>query len=232
MDDTDSERITDTFQFKHYAIPVPDIIATNRIIDVTTRLTAAIAGIQDAPPDKMEAIQSLHTLLLVKVAPLPPPAPSILPNPHEPTPLIDIDKPIIIWSPQLVQSSLPTLKHNTNDIIPNCYTPAIVEGDSDDNAPISNHSTRLPHHHLVCPLQNCPLTCNQLRLCTAHMINCIIADKLMPTPPLCTHPPLLHCGYAFAPESILLETISPPYHSTIYFISAIIDDNTGNVLEY
>jgi hypothetical protein len=99
---TVGKRITNKFQFKHHSIPVPEIIATNRIIDATTRLTTAIAGIQDAPPDKMEATQSLCKLLLGKVSPLPPPAQSILPTPHEPTPLFDVDKPIIIWNPQLV----------------------------------------------------------------------------------------------------------------------------------
>ncbi len=43
---------------------------------------------------------------------------------------------------------------------------------------------------------------------------------------------MLQRGYAFAAESILLETISPPSHSTIHFIGAIIDDNTGDVLKY
>jgi hypothetical protein len=74
---------------KHHAIPVPEIMATNRIINATTRLTATIVGIQDPPPDKMEAIQSIHTLLLGEVALLPPPAPSILPTPQEPTPLVN-----------------------------------------------------------------------------------------------------------------------------------------------
>jgi hypothetical protein len=64
------------------------------------------------------------------------------------------------------------------------------------------------------------------------MINCIIAEELMPTPSLCTHPPSLHCGYAFVAESILLETIFPSSHSAVHFIGAIIDDNTGDVLEY
>jgi hypothetical protein len=108
MADTGGKRITNTFQFKHHAIPVPEITATNRIIDATTRLTTAIAGIQDAPPDNMDAIQPLCTLLLGKVAPLPPPTPSILPTPAPPAPLVDIDDPVIIWNPQLVQPSLPT----------------------------------------------------------------------------------------------------------------------------
>jgi hypothetical protein len=89
MADIGGKKITDTFRFKHQAIPVPEITATNRIIDETTRLTAAIAGIPDAPPDKMKAIQSLRTLLLGKVAPIPPPAPSI-PTPQPPAPLVKL----------------------------------------------------------------------------------------------------------------------------------------------
>jgi hypothetical protein len=56
MADTGGERITDTFCFKHHATPVPKTTATDRIIDATTRLAATIAGIQDAAPNKMEAI--------------------------------------------------------------------------------------------------------------------------------------------------------------------------------
>ncbi len=52
MADTGGKRVTDTFQFKHHAILVLEITATNRIIDATARLAAAIAGIQDAPPEK------------------------------------------------------------------------------------------------------------------------------------------------------------------------------------
>ncbi len=54
----------------------------------------------------------------------------------------------------------------------------------------------------------------------------------MPTPALCTRPPSCCRGYAFAAECIHLETISPPSHSTVHLISAIIDNNSGNVLKY
>jgi hypothetical protein len=70
MANTGGERITNTFRFKHHFTPVPEITVTYRIIDGTARLTAAIAGIQDTPPNKMEAIQPLCPLLLGKVAPL------------------------------------------------------------------------------------------------------------------------------------------------------------------
>jgi hypothetical protein len=232
MANTYGKRITNMFWFKHHAIPVLEITATNKTIDATERLTPAIAGIQDAPPGKVEAIQSLRTLLLGEVAPLPPPAPSILPTPLVLTPLVNIDKPVIIWNPQEVQPSPPSVKHNTHDISPNHNTPAIVENNSGDNTPTPIQSTHPPCHHLICPLQNCPLTRNQLQLHTTHMINCIIADELMPTSSLCTHPPSLHHVYAFAAQSNLLETISPPSHSIIHFIGANIDNDTGNVLKY
>jgi hypothetical protein len=201
MANTGGQRITDTFSFKHHAIPVPEINVTDRIINATTRLTAAIAGIQDAPPKKMESTQSLCTLLLGKVALLPPPTPSIFPTPPPTTPVVHEDEPIIIWNPQLFQPALLTHNLHTNDIISNHNTPAIVEDDSNnDDAPIPSQCTRPPCQHLICPLQNNPLTRNQLRLRSAHMINYIIAEELMPTPALCTCLPSLCCGYAFAAE--------------------------------
>jgi hypothetical protein len=223
---------TDTFRLKHHAIPVSEITATNRIIDAITILTATIAGIQDAPPNKMEVIQSLCTLLLGKVTPLPSPTPSILPTLPPPTPVVNEDELVIIWNPQLVQPALPTHNLNIKDINSNRNTPAIVEDNSNDNSPISSQSTHPPHHHLIRLLQNSPLTRNQLRLCSAHIINCVIVEELMPTPALCTRLPSLHCRYAFAAECTLLETISPPSHSTVHFIGAIINDNTGDALEY
>jgi hypothetical protein len=171
MASTGDERITNTFWFQHHAIPVPEITATDRIIDATARLNAAIAGIQKTPPNKMEAILSLCTLLLGKVKPLPPSAPSSHPTLPVLTPMVDINKPIIMWNPQEVQTSPPLLNHNTHNSSPKVDTPAIIDNDSDKDMPTPVHRTCPPHHHNICPLQNHPLTCNQPWLHTAHMIN-------------------------------------------------------------
>jgi hypothetical protein len=64
------------------------------------------------------------------------------------------------------------------------------------------------------------------------MIDCVIAEELMPTPILHTCPPSLCRGYAFAAECILVGTISPPSHSTVYIIGAIINNDTDNVIKY
>jgi hypothetical protein len=180
----------------------------------------------------MEAIQSLCRLLLGKVAPLSPPTPSILPTPPPPISAANKDEPIIIWNPQLVQPALSTNNLNTDEINSICNSPAIVKDNGNNDAPIPSQCTRPPCHHLICPLQNHPLTRNQLRLRSAHVINCIITEELMPTPALCTCPPSSRCGYAFTAECILLETISPPSHSTVHFICTIINNDTDNVLKY
>jgi hypothetical protein len=175
----------------------------------------------------MEAIQSLCTLLLGEVAPLPPPTPSILPTPPPPTPVVDKDEPIInLFSlPCLPTTSTPMTSTPTATLLQSLRTMA------KKTHLIPSQITCQPCHHLICPLQNRPLTRNQLRLCSAHVIDCVIVEELMPTPALCTHPPSLNCGYAFAAECILLETISPPSHSTIHIIGAINDNITGNVLK-
>jgi hypothetical protein len=59
MKDMGGERVTDTFRYQHHVIPVPIITATNRILEATRCLSNAINGVQEAPPDKMAAIQSL-----------------------------------------------------------------------------------------------------------------------------------------------------------------------------
>jgi len=77
MANTGGELITDTFRFCHHAIPVPSIMATDRILDAMAHLTTAIEGVQEAPPNKLAAIQALQMLLLGKVPPISPTPPQI-----------------------------------------------------------------------------------------------------------------------------------------------------------
>jgi hypothetical protein len=59
MKDTGGERVTDIFCYQHHAILVSAITATDRILEAIRRLADAINGVQEAPLDKMAAIQSL-----------------------------------------------------------------------------------------------------------------------------------------------------------------------------
>jgi hypothetical protein len=66
MRNTGGKHITDTFRFKHHAIPIPKIMATDPILDAICCLTAAIEGIQEAAHDELQAIVSLCHILLRK----------------------------------------------------------------------------------------------------------------------------------------------------------------------
>jgi hypothetical protein len=57
MKDMGGECITDTFCYLHHVIPVPAITATDHILEATRCLADAINGVQEAPLDKMAAIQ-------------------------------------------------------------------------------------------------------------------------------------------------------------------------------
>ncbi len=59
MEGTGGKGLTDTFRYKHHAMPVPLITPTDRIIAATRVLTAAITGVQASPPDKLQAIKTL-----------------------------------------------------------------------------------------------------------------------------------------------------------------------------
>jgi hypothetical protein len=69
MKDMGGERVTDTFRYQHHAIPAPAITDTNSILEATRHLADAIKGVQEAPSDKMAAIQSLQALLLGEETP-------------------------------------------------------------------------------------------------------------------------------------------------------------------
>ena len=229
MADTGGERITDTFRYNHHAIPVPKITATDRILDATARLTAAINGVQEAPPDELAAIESLRTLLLGEV---PPPEPTATPV-TAPRPIID-EEHVEIWSPDEVQTPARITGTTPPASAPphRRDLPAIIEDDSDDDSVPPPLLRRSPRAHAA-PSTTTART--HLHARTAHMINCIIAEHVLTNaqpPPRSTNAPIRRHGYALAAQ--LLQHTEP--HSAAntaeHFIGAVIDDDTGEVLEY
>jgi hypothetical protein len=227
MADTGGERITDTFRYNHHAIPVPKITATDRILNATARLTAAINGVQEAPPDELAAIQSLRTLLLGEV---PPPEPMATPV-TAPRPIID-EEPVEIWSPDEVQMPIRiTGTTSTASAPPPRDLPAIIEEDSDDEDVPPPLLRRSPRAHAA-PSTTTAHT--HLHARTAHMINCIIAEHVLNVaqlPPPSTHAPIRRHGYALAAHLLQHNELhSAAYTSSEHFIGAVIDDDTGEVL--
>jgi hypothetical protein len=234
MKDMGSERITDTFQYHHHVIPFPVIMATDCILEATRHLADAINGVQEAPSDKMAAIQSLQALLLGKETPQEPepitqPCRPKAPLAVSPPAKMDHDNPPIrIWDP-CADVRLAMHKSSPPAKLPTSPKPAIIEDDIDKfDAPlipiVANRSTR---SHYVRPTQARPITRSQLREQTMHMINSAVSNALRPKPVSATATTPLPIRYAFAKHQLVLRKLI-----TNHFLRAIIDEDRGTVLKY
>jgi hypothetical protein len=241
MADTGGEQLTNTFHFKHHAMPVPTITLTDRIIAATRHLTDAIAGIQEAPPDELQAILTLRQLLLGKspLVPIPIDSPSVLAPPEVNT--LDIplqldnkdNKPIHMWDPSLVPQHVPMEHHHivtSNNKDRPCPI-AIIEQDK------MTHTQAPPHPEppIRTWAQQC-CACAQHQSTHAHLINSAITEVLMPLiniKPACNSP--TH-GYITATQVLLVQTYgivpTTQKNTSINFIGTIVNDITGNILEY
>ena len=227
MADTGGKRITHTFRFNYHSIPVPKITATDRILDTTARLTAAIKGVQEAPPDELAAIQALQTLLLGEV---PPPEPTPAPV-TAPRPTID-EEPVVIWSHDDSQQPARNTGTNSPASAPPSRRdlPAIIEDDSDDKSVPPTLLCCSPRVH-ASPSTTTARTCLHAR--TAHMINCVIADHTLTNaqlPPPITNAPARRQGYALTAHLLQHNELPSAAKASEHFIGAVIDDDTGEVL--
>jgi hypothetical protein len=232
MEDSGGKRLTNTFRFKHHTMPVPTITPTNRIIAATRDLTAAISGIQEAPPDKLQAITTLRYILLGKVPPTPVPInpPSIAPVPPPIAAAVD-KEPIHIWDP-----NAHPLQHVQDAIVPGTTTmpgqhaagPVFI--DNNDDSPVAPSP---------CAAQTARTHAQHCTQQWVHLINLVITEALMPMidmEPAALFP--AH-GYIAATCALLGNTYgvirpanSPFTSDSINFIGAIVNDITGDVLEY
>jgi hypothetical protein len=230
MADTSGERITDTFRFNHHAVPVPRITATDRIHDATARLTVAIEGVQEAPPDELAAIQALQTLLLGKVPPTAPTPPPVT----APRPIIDDEEPVVIWNPDEVQQPACNTGNKSPTSAPPSRRnlPAIIEDDSDEESSPPTLLRRSPRTHAA---PSTTTTRARLHARTAHMINCVIAEHVLTEaqlPPPTTTMPSCRRGYAFAAHLLQHNELPSAANASKHFIGAVIDNDTGAILEY
>jgi hypothetical protein len=211
MAGTGGEQLTDKFCFKNHAMPIPTITPTDRIIAATRHLTDAIVGIQEAPPDKLQAILTLCQLLLGKSSPVPipidppsVPAPQEVDTPNIPLQLDDMDnEPIHMWDPSLVPQHVPMEHHHIitfNNKDHPCPM-AIIEQDEITYTQAPPH----PKPPIRTRAQQCP-NCTQHQSAHVHLINSAITDALMPLidiKPACDYP--TH-GYIATSQALLVHT--------------------------
>jgi hypothetical protein len=227
---TGGERITDTFRFNHHTVPVPRIMDTDRILNATARLTAVIEGVQEAPPDELATIQALRTLLLGEVPPTAPTPPPVT-APH---PIIDDEEPVVIWNPDKVQQSACDNGNKSPTSAPPSQRdlPAIIKDNSDEESLPPTLLRHSPRTHAAPSATTAP---TGLHARTAHMINCVIAEHVLTEaqlPPPTTTMPSCRRGYAFAAHLLQHNELPSAANASKHFIGAVIDNDTGAILEY
>ncbi len=204
MHDTSGKRITDTFRYKHYAIPVPVITATDCILEATHQLTPAVEGVQEAALDKLQAIKSLRHILLGERIPQ-------QPSPPLPTPLNDsnIDKePIHMWDPTI--HAQPILPSNTTQRVPQTGHASIDNDDAPPHLipPVHTGSpTIIDDNDDAPPMVRHPRTRAQLRTqAESHLINMVIQDNHIPNFSLVIKPHKIYHGYSQAAQALAVRT--------------------------
>ena len=108
LEDTGAMRLTNKRKFKHHSIKVPTFTPTDRIIQVTRQLTAAIQGTNEPPPNELKAIEHLRTLIVANSSVHP------LSTPSAPAPAkVPTEAPNIAptATPILVAAALPVHSH-------------------------------------------------------------------------------------------------------------------------
>jgi hypothetical protein len=226
MEGTGGELLSDTFCSKHHAMPVPPITPTDCILAATKALTAAISGIQETPPNELQAITTLRHLLLGETphTPVPINAPSVAPPPLTAHNYIDEER-VHIWdlTTQSTRqpSSVVTTPHPTSDTT---MGPAIINDDENDD----------PYPHASCSPR--PIRMRAQHRSThrhIHLINLVITTAQLPTT---SFPALDHVASTRALLKNtygVIQNINPTSSSnSLNFISIIVDNITGNVLEY
>jgi hypothetical protein len=189
MEGMGGEQLTDTFCFKHYAMPVPTVTPTDRIIAATRQLTVAITSIQEDPLEELQAIQTLKQLLLGKTPPFPvpvdPPAPPLQPTPIAPIAPIVLceldDEPIHMWDPRQVPQCAPTLQLNSISPTNNDYSAPkhITNNHAIKNNAIPINIPSPSGNHSRTRAQN-RRTRTQHQAARVHLVNTAITKALVP----------------------------------------------------
>jgi len=202
-------------------------MATDRILGATARLTAAIEGVQEAPPDEHAAIQALRTLLLGGV-PLTEPT-----SPQNSTPRPINKEPVFIWSPEEVQNPTRSVSINSPTSVPSrTGTSAIIKDDADNESLPPTLLRRSPWSNATLSTTTGPA---RLNVRSSDMMNCVIATHVLtevqlPSPT--KRAPTCQQGYAFEAHLIHNNELQSTANASEHFIGAVIDDTTGGVLEY
>ena len=222
-------RITGTWKFKHHALNIPAVSATDRIVKATRNLATAIQGANNSPPDELDAIEQLRALISNNSTPPPlaeenavvppelpgnvpptvPTQPSTQPSPPPvPTPVTQaVNEPIL---EQPVQSS-PFETESIDQSQHNALIPAFISQDDYDEPEQPRYNLR-----------------NR-----ALLVNSQIEASLIPSTNIFKPTQKYTRGFSAANHALQLSQL--PTHAnfpTENYACAVLDEDTGETLEF
>ena len=218
---TGGERISDTYRFKHHAIDIPQLTPADRILEAAKQLNDAITQQpKKAPMDEITAIELLREILLgEKTTPLPPNSVQRRKTAESAAAKEGGSKDSTTSKVIEAPSPIPVSK-NTPPSPPADDEPNYIS-DDDDSVVHDNHRNRRSKRIM-----------RQQRVDdqhTLHRIVNLVATETATVPDLQVNRkrPTMH-GLGHANEA--LQMAEWAYHE--HFAGAIIDEVTGNSMEY
>ena len=238
-------RLTDTWKFKHHALPTPSISATDRIVRATQQLATVIEGANPSAPDELTAIENLRALISNSYVPSPTSAPAILPtsvptqvptellaNSEEPsgTKPTDSSAPIeaqSIFEPEF-QHQAPSLSTEAEPHNPSA--PAFITQDDDEPIePRYNLRSRPTVHDIQDERDK--------RDERANLVNSQIDPNIIPATNVLRDAHKYSHGFTAANHALQMYQLALSMHErdrlpNEFFANAILDEETGRSLEF
>ena len=211
---TKGERISDSVKFQHHAIAIPELTPGDRILEATRQLKDAINNQpKRAPMDELRAIELLQEVMLGK-------GKQELPlnsvQQRRATRRAEMPPAPVVCEPK--HSAVPTPQSTVTDAAP--PEPANYVSDDEDDDPQAATSKRRSRR---IQSQRQPDKYD-----TLHRIVALAAKETATVPELAVHQRKLTMGYHCANLSLQLDEWAHDF----YFAGAIIDETTGEKMEY
>ena len=228
LTETGSVRLTDTWKFKHHSIKVPTITSTDRIVQATRQLTAAIQGTNNPPPDELEAIEHLRALIMATSSSQPLPAKSVSaptetpasPSPIPPSTAMPPHRPTVAQHAPV--KTLPTIiDADQDEALPALDAAYISDDEEEDELPLKE-PLPTPRYNL------------RSRQNLVNDVNSNINPGLIPAIHVNRPQRKLAHGYGAANHALQLFQLGATMKTNFpkEFAGAIIDEATGNSLEF
>ncbi|KAL7534864.1 hypothetical protein ACHAXR_006130 [Thalassiosira sp. AJA248-18] len=220
-------RLTDTWKFKHHALPTPAISSTDRIVKATQNLAATIQVANPSQQDELSAIEHLRALISNSSVPAPSVSPTTVPTQDVPT--YESPRANIATVPPIVHPIVPPVPVKPQHIFePVLEQPIQATQFSADTSQQSNHP---PAPAFISKDHDEPIEPRYHLRSRANIISSLIDPNLIPLREAHKY----SRGLTAANHAVQVYSIARSVHEKSpmeNFAYAILNEETGRSLEF